>query len=272
LPFQGQKRRFLKQFKEALSPIANKEDIVFVDLFGGSGLLSHAVKQNFPNAQVVWNDYDNYQERLDNVDNTNHLLSDIRILLSNSPEDKKVPEDVKKAILIRIKQEKGFVDYISLSGSLLFSGKYATTYEEFAKQTLYNRIRKSDYMVEGYLDGVQRVSVDYKVLYEQYKGCNNVIFLIDPPYLSTDCSSYNSDSYWKLGDYLDVLTTLQKSQYFYFTSNKSQVVELCEWMSTHSSFENPFRNCQYQTTAGSVNYASSYTDIMAYKYVSNESN
>ena len=43
LPFQGQKRRFLKPFKTALESFP--ADAVYVDLFGGSGLLSHTVKQ-----------------------------------------------------------------------------------------------------------------------------------------------------------------------------------------------------------------------------------
>lgn len=62
LPFQGQKRRFLKDFKEALknySPTAT-----YVDLFGGSGLLSHTVKQVYPDAVVVYNDFDGYKNRL----------------------------------------------------------------------------------------------------------------------------------------------------------------------------------------------------------------
>lgn len=58
LPFQGQKRRFIKDFKEALKEFP--EDAIYVDLFGGSGLLSHAVKSVYPNAQVLWNDFDDW--------------------------------------------------------------------------------------------------------------------------------------------------------------------------------------------------------------------
>ncbi len=52
LPFQGQKRRFVKHFKDSLRNYNDK--YVFVDLFGGSGLLSHTVKTVFPNAKVVY--------------------------------------------------------------------------------------------------------------------------------------------------------------------------------------------------------------------------
>ena len=80
LPFMGQKRKFLKQFKPALqnySPTAT-----YVDLFGGSGLLSHTVKSIYPGAKVVYNDFDNYQERLANIDRTNQLITDLRVILN----------------------------------------------------------------------------------------------------------------------------------------------------------------------------------------------
>ena len=76
LPFQGQKRRFLKEFKNELqefSPTAT-----YVDLFGGSGFLSHTVKQHYPDATVVYNDFDNYTYRLENVENTNAIIANFR--------------------------------------------------------------------------------------------------------------------------------------------------------------------------------------------------
>ncbi len=51
LPFQGQKRRFLKDFKEALKGFPC--DAIYVDLFGGSGLLSHTVKSVYPQSKAV---------------------------------------------------------------------------------------------------------------------------------------------------------------------------------------------------------------------------
>ena len=58
LPFQGQKRRFKNEFKAALNEFSN--NATYVDLFGGSGFLSHTVKQHYPDAKVIYNDYDNY--------------------------------------------------------------------------------------------------------------------------------------------------------------------------------------------------------------------
>lgn len=62
LPFVGQKRMFAKEFIKVLEQFP--EDTVFVDLFGGSGLLSHIAKRSKPDATVVYNDFDNYRFRL----------------------------------------------------------------------------------------------------------------------------------------------------------------------------------------------------------------
>ena len=78
LPFVGQKRMFAKEFIKVLEQFP--EDTVFVDLFGGSGLLSHIAKRSKPDATVVYNDFDNYRFRLKNIPQTNKLLADIRVI------------------------------------------------------------------------------------------------------------------------------------------------------------------------------------------------
>lgn len=57
LPFMGQKRYFLRDFAEVLERVEGQIDTV-VDLFGGSGLLSHTAKAVLPGCKVVYNDYD----------------------------------------------------------------------------------------------------------------------------------------------------------------------------------------------------------------------
>lgn len=266
LPFQGQKRRFLKAFKEALSGFS--KDATYVDLFGGSGLLAHTVKQHYPDAHVVWNDYDNYLERLRAIPQTNELLSKLRPLVSDIAIKERLSDGHKLKILEVIKVHENqydYLDYITLSASLLFSAKYVTCFKEMESQTMYNRVKATDYSAMDYLVGVKRVQIDYKSLYEHYKS-DTTIFLVDPPYLSTDTSSYNKDNYWRLRDYLDVLNVLDSSSYFYFTSNKSQIVELCQWIETRSFTGNPFENAVMSTTANKLNHNAGYTDIMLYKY------
>lgn len=260
----GQKRKFLKQFKPALAHYAGTS--VFVDLFGGSGLLSHNVKAYYPDAKVVYNDFDNYRERLQNIDTTNALLADLRVILKDSPTDKRIEGKVKELVLARILQDdqNGYVDYVSLSSSILFSMNYVQSFEALQKESLYNTVRQSNYDATGYLDGLEVVSQCYKELFAKYKDVPNVVFLVDPPYLSTDVSTYKNC--WRLKDYLDVLEVLNGTRYFYFTSNKSSIVELCEWIETKTPMSNPFTGASTQTMNATVTYNSSYTDIMLYKY------
>ena len=266
LPFQGQKRRFLNEFKKALKEVP--EGVVFVDLFGGSGLLSHTVKSERPDATVIYNDFDNFAQRIAAIPETNKLLAEIRKLTKNCDKKKRIDNKIKASVLALLRTQIGFVDYITLSASLLFSGKYANNFEELEKETWYCCVKQSDYNADGYLQGVERVSEDYKKVFEQYKSNKDIVFLIDPPYLSTDAKSYKS--YWKLRDYLDVLDTLQPGNFFYFTSNKSQLLELCQWFETRTAYTSPFSGSCMVSVAGSVNFNAQYEDIMLYKIKQNE--
>lgn len=264
LPFVGQKRMFVKEYKEVLARI--KDVNVFVDLFGGSGLLSHITKRQRPDAIVVYNDFDNYRKRLAHVDRTNVILDKLRNMLSSVPRLKIVPKPLKEDILSMFEQEEketGFVDYITLSTSLLFSMKYATNLDEMRKHTMYNRIRHSGYDVSGYLDGIIVESCDYHELFEKYRHRDDVVFLVDPPYLSTEVGTYNM--YWKLSDYLDVLKVLINHRYVYFTSNKSSIIELCDWLGKNKEVGDPFIGASRKEFNASMNYNSHYTDIMLYK-------
>ena len=157
----------------------------------------------------------------------------------------------------------GFVDYITLSSSLLFSMKYATGLDALRKESFYNNVKLSDYEAEGYLDGLEVVSMDYKELVARYQGVPNVVYLVDPPYLSTEVGTYRMC--WRLSDYLDVLTILHGKSYVYFTSNKSDILELCQWIGKNHWIGNPFDGAAKTEMRRTMNYQASYTDIMLYK-------
>ena len=258
LPFMGQKRGWNGEIKTALKEFEDCD--VFIDLFGGSGLLSRIVKDARPDAHVIFNDFDNHKERLSHVGSTNALINDIREIVNGLTRKKLIDRGRREAILKRIKEEEksGFVDYITLSSSLLFSVRYATCYEEMAKQTLYNNVIPSDYTTDGYLDGIDVVREDYKTLFGRWNFRKNVCFLIDPPYLFTKAGTYTG--HWNLKDYLDVLHTLDGTKYFYFTSNKSNIVELCEWMNRNYQIGNPFEGAVMKKRE-----SKNYVDIMLYK-------
>lgn len=82
---------------------------------------------------------------------------------------------------------------------------------------------------------MERVQIDYRELFNLYKTTENVVFLIDPPYLSTDTSTYKNMDYWRISDYLDILNLLDEKPYFYFTSEKRSsyrigTMDVREWI------------------------------------------
>lgn len=264
LPFVGQKRMFAKQFIEVIRQYP--ADTVFVDLFGGSGLLSHITKYFHPESRVIYNDFDNYRLRINNIPRTNRLLESIRPIASQFDRHKPITGIAREQIFALLEQEEkeaGYLDFITLSSSLMFSMKYKMSIEGMRGETLYNNVRKYGYEpCWDYLAGLEIVSCDYRELFEQYKDTPGVVFLVDPPYLSTDVGTYRM--YWRLADYLDVLSVLPGHNFVYFTSEKSCIIELCEWMGRHPSLGDPFARCQRREFNATMNYSAHYKDIMLF--------
>ncbi len=265
LPFRGQKRYYIKRFASVLAGAENITTLV--DLFGGSGLLSRVAKDTLPNVRVVYNDYDYFCQRVEMIDRTNALCSEIAPLVKDVEDNKRIPDDIKQQCLKLMRQyeEQGAVDYITLSASLLFSGNWATNYEQFAKQTFYNRAVNTHYDATGYFDGLEITHKDYRELFQQFKDQENVLFVLDPPYLQTDCSAYKSETYWQLKDYLDVLSMLQGTKYVLFTSGKSQIIDLCKWINEHFPNAELLKGAEFWEQNSRVNDFNSYKDIMIAK-------
>lgn len=264
LPFQGQKRRFVKQLEEMA--MQQKYETIFIDLFGGSGLVSHVIKQARPECRVVYNDFDHYSERLKNIRRTNDILHALRPIVASVPHKMRIEEHVRTHVIAEMEKwdKSGFVDWLTISSNLHFTMNYSHNFEEFKKETLYNRIRRDDYNAEGYLEGVEVVSMDYQLLFDQFRQVPDVIFILDPPYLSTDCSTYKSADYWRLPDYLDVLKCLRGTKFVYFTSSKSNILELADWIARNDFRVNPFEGARIyrQHVRGQ---ALNYEDMMLVK-------
>ncbi len=264
LPFVGQKRNFARPFIKVLEQYP--DGTTFVDLFGGSGLLSHIAKHQKPHSKVVYNDYDNYRERLVRIPETNELLAKLREITAGIPRKSPITGETRERVLAAIAEHEvryGWVDYITLSPSILFSMKYLLNLDAIRKEGLYHKIRTTDFaLAEDYLEGLTVTSADYREVFAQYKDEQNVVFLVDPPYLSTEAGTYRM--YWKLSDYLDVLNVLRDHRFIYFTSNKSSILELCQWLGKNRDLGNPFAGCHMVEFRAQMNYSSAYTDMMIY--------
>lgn len=235
LPFEGNKKLWRKKYKEILKEFEDIE--IFIDLFGGSGILSRWTKNTYKDSIVIYNDFDNYRERLKNISTTNELLRDIREIIKDIPHRKPIDEERTKQIKDLFEDYKNnnkFIDLKSLVHQLHFTKRLninTADIDGFFKEILYNNLNKNNIEIsEDYLTGLNIVSMDWKKLYnycketfKDYKIC----FILDPPYLYTDKSQYNC-RYWKLSDSIELLDILKNYPFIFFNSSKSGFKELID--------------------------------------------
>ncbi len=133
----GQKRYFLRDFTEVLQQVEGEIDTM-VDLFGGSGLLSHTAKRVLPGCRVVYNDFDRYIDRLAAVDTTNEILGVIKQRLTGLEANKRLSEQERADVLAIVEDyaRRDYVDIMTIGRNVLFSGKWVTLFEELTKHTI----------------------------------------------------------------------------------------------------------------------------------------
>lgn len=200
LPFLGQKRNHLKGFKKALTYF--KDDATFVDVFGGSGFLSHVIKQEKPNAKVIWNDFDNYQERLDHIDETNILRGKIVEITKKYQQNERISQEDKEKILQILRDFDGYKDYLTLGSGVFFQGNYAKNYDEFAKNHFFNKTSAAKH------------------------------YVLDPPYLQTLNAFYKK--FFFMREFLNVFEYL-RAPFIFFSSEKSDIVPFLEFVRKHTN-------------------------------------
>lgn len=263
LPFLGSKRYFIKTIITLLNELEHKrkitKDTIFLDVFGGSGIIAHNIKQKFPQNRVIWNDYDNFQERLDNIPSTNALLEKIVPLLQTETKKHKITETSRNAIIDLIKKEQDagkFVDFITLSTFLLFQSKYAKDLSELTAQSWYSVFnnftpRKAD----EYLENVERISCDFVEAMVPFENNPNVFSIYDPPYLFANTSGYTKG--WNIREFLTLLAKV-KPPFIFFSHKKSGILEFMECV---SGFENIRLFCKKMHLTNTH----SYHDYMIYQ-------
>lgn len=236
MPFLGQKRFFLKDFRNVLKQniTDSGEGWTIVDVFGGSGLLAHNAKRLFPQARVIFNDFDHYAERLKHIDKTNHLLDGVRDMVSGIERGKRLPDDVADNIRVKFKEHDGFFDIRTIEMNVLFSGNSVKSKDELTAsrgekghKTFYNRIAMGDYEVDGYLDGLEITHRDYLDLLKEFAGQEKTLLILDPPYINTDQSRYKMYEPFGLGAFLRLMKAI-KPPFIFFSSEKSEFADYVE--------------------------------------------
>lgn len=269
LPFIGQKRMFLNQFKTVLNDnIPDDGDgWTIIDAFGGSGLLSHVAKQIKPKAAVIYNDFDRYAERLANIDDINRLRRLIQPLLADQPRQKRLSKAIKTQIVEIIKDFDGYINVHVLCSWLLFSGQQVQSLDELFAHDFWHCLRQSDYpSADGYLDGLTIVKESFHTLLPKYQGDPKALFVLDPPYLCTQQASYGQERYFDLVDFLRLIH-LTRPPYVFFSSTKSEFIRFIDAM-IEDKWDNYQAFEQYNKLAinTSTSYAGKYEDNMVFKF------
>ncbi|UNM96047.1 DNA adenine methylase [Ignatzschineria rhizosphaerae] len=244
LPFQGQKRNWLRYVNNL--DFSNK---VVIDLFGGSGLLSHEIKRNNPSAKVIWNDFDNYQARLEMIEESEELRKNlIKYPKSNQKADLETKTQIIQLIDQHLEKYQR-ADWITISSWILFSGNYAHDYHDLIKRTFYVRVTRTPLNSINYLQDVERVQCDFRVLLEEYKDHDDVIYICDPPYIMTDQTGYKSkkNKHFKLKDTLQLIEALRFKKALFFSSTKSETDDLLELYFDSDKIE----RIEYEASTGS---------------------
>lgn len=261
LPFQGQKRNFIKLFNEQLKKLCGDgEGWTIVDVFGGSGLLSHNAKYTCRKARVIYNDYDNYSNRLANINKTEKIRQNLLQLVAGYRAKEKLGNDVKTRIIKYLEGLGDCVDVSLVSSYLLFSGNSAISINDLCKKTLYNSVPVTPINGEGYLKSVEVVRKCFtELMQDNYSG--KVLYVLDPPYINTQ-QGYHKDKYFGLLDQIK-LFDLIKPPFMFFTSGKSEIADIIK--SNTKTLAHIFNGCEILETKNPVNKHFSYQDIMILK-------
>ncbi|WP_065233075.1 DNA adenine methylase [Gallibacterium anatis] len=269
LPFVGQKRMFLQQFRSVLNQMIadNGDGWTIVDAFGGSGLLSYAAKQLKPKARVIYNDFDGYAERLKHIDDINRLRQQLSDLLTGCPRQKRLDIAMRHKIIDAIESFDGYKDPHILCAWLLFSGQQIKSLNELYRHGFYNCVRQSDYdTADGYLDGIEVVSESFSELLPKFANDKKAIFVLDPPYLCTHQASYKQESYFGLINFLELIR-LTRPPYLFFSSTKSEFVRFIDWLiATKGDNWQSFADYQRIVIQTSASHNGQYEDNLIYNF------
>lgn len=239
LPFRGNKTKWIKDLIKYFVKNHDKfENLVFIDVFGCSGIISSLLAKLYPNNKVIYNDFDNYTKLLTkpNIDRLNELRTKIYNIIKNE-ELAKINDDDSNKIRYLIKRY--YPNYENnnklkniFAAWLMFNGTDFKLNSPF-----YNRLPKNNYSyvdINDYLpDNVIIEHLEYKDLINKYKPIlNKSLLILDPPYLGTSKEFYNKD--WNLKDTYNILKLCIKYKCLLFEANSSNVIRLIKTINSNS--------------------------------------
>lgn len=237
LPFRGNKTKWIKDLIKYFIRNHDKfKDYTFIDVFGGSGIISQAIAKLYPNNKVIYNDFDYYTKLLtkSNIDKLNELRREIYEIASKYEYKAKINDNDSNKIRYLIKKEyPNFETNNNLKNIFAAWLMFNATDFKF-NSSFYNVLPKNNYSyvdINDYLpNNVIIEHLEYKDLINKYKPIlNKSLLILDPPYLGTSKEFYNKE--WDLKDTYNILRLCIKYKCLLFEANSSNVIRLIKTIS-----------------------------------------
>lgn len=243
LPFLGNKRSALKHLYNEFKNIELDEDLIIVDAFGGSGLLSNFFKQLFPKNRVIYNDFDGYTERLKKYEATENFyynlvekLNEIKKLEVINGYRPKLTKDQAKVLVEEIeKADEEKIDKETIISKFMMRGQVMKRNLKVDHAYYYKTKTFTPYS-KDYLKGVEVVRKDGIELINEYKD-KKALFLLDPPYTHTTTVTYKGEL--SLYDFILLYEDLLKnnSKFILFYAENSSMYDIVKYFNKSKKSE-----------------------------------
>ena len=261
LPFRGVKiskkpkesNGWYRSLFEQLDKLAtkyNRHSVRVFDVFAGSLVVSVNIAAKFPNWHITANDYQRLtSSRIQSLNETEHHRQQLQALGLTTPQGQKTakltPQQTQQLTQyldnLTPEQVKNF-DFLTISGWFGFSsGDTFATIDALKKGAKYAKVRKTPMPnIENfthYLQNVEIVDLDatnFDQLRQEWETSQLAqmkqqndhrpplfVYILDPPYFSTNNTGYASDSPASLSATTRTIRQLVQSVpcFFYFNSN-----------------------------------------------------
>lgn len=181
---------------------------IALDPFGGSGMVSRAIKDANMANHVVYGDFDGYGDRIRYMQSADAMVHHQYILglLREVGRDERIPDDIVKSLALYFDGAADnvfatWIPYLSFSGSDL-------SIRDITAIGRYNRVPVKWPDASGWLDGLQVVTkTDAMSLIKMFTPTKQrTLVVLDPPYPGALGSSYR-DASWSIADYEDIINT-----------------------------------------------------------------
>ncbi|MFC6277029.1 DNA adenine methylase [Psittacicella hinzii] len=244
VPFKGQKKNFLAELDTFLNLAIgggwhDGSGYTIIDLFGGSGLLAHRAKRRYPNARVIYNDFDNYAKQIEDIPKAVNHWHALRSIADRQEARTGKPLYRGHDVFVKVEDpvtRQEILDYVKSLDESELNIKYLTLWLVWSvcdiqsKEELVNSISTNCYwqvplkapsVSNDYLIGLERVSMDYREILHSYYAQDKVIYLIDPPYVGTYADMYKQS--FKAADHIELLLKI-KPPYLLFNCDKGDLL------------------------------------------------